>query len=154
MQAKLFADADGYICFHWCCAYLHQHFIDPSSQNNSDFAVWISLIILSPKISTGNWKILVLFLWLLSELERRRRQSEGASREGEKVTLVRGGTHPASRYRRGTDWGALILNSSGSITLTRVHMKWKARGPHSPELPTALASALGLCLEISICCTS
>lgn len=64
----------------------------------------------------------VIFVTVLSELKKRR-QSKGASRECEKVTLVRGGTHPASRYRCGTDWGALILNSSGSITLTRVRMK-------------------------------
>lgn len=87
----------------------------------------------------------VIFVTVVAELERRR-QPKGASREGEKVTLVRGGPHPASRYRCGTDWGALIPSSSGSITLTRVGMKWKTRAP--------LASALGLCLDTTIGCTS
>lgn len=33
LQAKLFADADVYVCFDWYCAYLHQHIV---VLNNSD----------------------------------------------------------------------------------------------------------------------
>lgn len=138
LQAKLFADADAYICFDWCCAYLHQNIIDPNAQNNSDSMN--SPYHFVPRYFHRELRnACTIFVTVAHHFCSHRDVVLQKGWDGwkEQVGKVKGWAWYRAGHQRqlGTDLaeGNARPQPSDIITLTRRGVKWEARASHSPS---------------------